>query len=93
MFHPICLLDTLVKINILKVRFQVLAGGEYEDGLFWGVPLCNLAETGRRFRGANCFDHQSSEITLMKAVSTSETSANFCKTTWCNVTEDDHLLS
>jgi hypothetical protein len=28
---------------------------------------------------------------MMEAAGTSETSVNFCQTTWCNIPEDSHL--
>jgi hypothetical protein len=57
--------------------------------VFWVVAPCRLVEVYRRFRGALCLRYQTALI--MKAVSTSETSANFYHTTRRNNPEDGHL--
>jgi hypothetical protein len=53
---------------------------------FWDVALCSLIDVYRLFRCACC-------LIALKMVpeSCSETSVNFYKTTWRNITEDSHL--
>jgi hypothetical protein len=38
----------------VKVSFMKMA-------VFWDVKSCSLVETDRRFRDANCLDHESDE--------------------------------
>jgi hypothetical protein len=60
-----------------QVRFQVLTATSTKMTVFWDVVQCSLVETYRRFGNAY------SSITLkIEAVSTSETSVNFYKTTF-----------
>jgi hypothetical protein len=62
------------------VKLQVLAAASMEMAVFWDVAPCSLVEVYRRFRG----------VLMMEAVSTSETSVNFNKTTRYNNPEDSH---
>jgi hypothetical protein len=54
-------------------------GSEYED-VFWAVAVCSLVEIARHLGALK-----------MKAVTTSETSDNFYRTTQCSIPEDSHL--
>jgi hypothetical protein len=53
---------------------------------FWDIAPCSRVEIGERFRGAYCLF-----ALMIEAVSTSETSDSFYKTTWRNIPEDQHL--
>jgi hypothetical protein len=60
------------------MRLQVLMVVSMKMTVFWDVAKCTLTGVYQCFRGFYCLHHQ----TFMKeAVSTSETSVNFCKTT------------
>jgi hypothetical protein len=57
--------------------------------VFWDIALCSLVDIDQGFRGPYCLHHQ---ITLMlEAVSSSETSVNFYKTTRRNILEYSHI--
>jgi hypothetical protein len=47
----------------------------------WETALCSLVEVDRRFRGAYCLHYRLYDGEMMEAICTSETSANFKKTT------------
>jgi hypothetical protein len=51
--------------------------------IFWDVALCSLVEDYRRFRGT--------EVLMMEAARTSETSVNLNQTTQRNIPEERHL--
>jgi hypothetical protein len=64
--------------------------------VFWVVAPWSLVEVYRRLRGACCLHNQGSEslfsfALIMAAVSTSETSVNFCHIIRRNISEDSHL--
>jgi hypothetical protein len=53
--------------------------------VFWDIAPSSLVEVYRYFRGACCLHYQGD---MVEAVSTSETSVNFHKTTRRNILED-----
>jgi hypothetical protein len=62
------------------VRFQVLTAVNTKFKAFWDVVPCSHIEVDQHFI-----------ILMMEAVCTSETSVNFCVTTWRYIPEDSKL--
>jgi hypothetical protein len=75
------------------MQCQVLTAASMKMAVFLVVAPCTLVKVYRRFRGACCLHHQGyeSNIALMKAGNTSETSVNFYQTLLRNNPEDSHL--
>jgi hypothetical protein len=63
-----------------------------EMAVFWIVVACRSVEVYRRFTGACCL-HRIIAALVLEAVSTSETSADFCQTALRSITEDRHHRS
>jgi hypothetical protein len=70
-------------LNFSNVRFQVLTAASIKITAFWNVAPCSLVDVYRR-----------SEVlaaSIIRAMSTSETSVNFYQTTRRNNPEDSHF--
>jgi hypothetical protein len=60
--------------------------------VFWDAAVCGLEEILQCFRGAYCL-HLQGDAVVIKAVSTSETSANICQTTWYKIPDNNHFYA
>jgi hypothetical protein len=59
-------------------HIPLLSVASMKNTIFWDIAPCSLVQVDQRFRCSSCPQYQGGRVT-------SETSAKFYQTTWCNI--------